>query len=232
MRRDLVVWLGSFLLFGCGALWAQMWVTTEFFKVDSVHDLFDIGGVLATVVAVIVALRGIGEWRNQGIATADHDLARRLLIELYRYREAIGHVRNPMILGYEGKKEGENYVVYEKVDVVAKAYGERFEKLGEVKSKLLANILESEAVWNVEVKSLCVALFRLERELFSHVRAYLITIDPKQTDDMRQAYIEIMGKQRDILYEGVGDEDEYLADINQAFSIVERSLRPKLLRSI
>ncbi|WP_146036405.1 hypothetical protein [Pseudomonas protegens] len=231
MRRDLVVWLGSFLLFSCGAIWAQMWIPTEFFKVDSVHDLFDICGVLVTAVAVIVALRGIGEWRNQTIATADHDLARRLLIELYRYREAIGHVRNPMILGYEGRKEGENYVVYEKVDVVAKAYGERFEKLGEVKSKLLANILESEAVWGGEVKSLCVALFRLERELFSHVRAYLITIDPKQTDDMRKAYKEIIGNQRDILYEGAGD-DEYLTDINQAFSIVEQSLRPKLLRSI
>jgi GNAT superfamily N-acetyltransferase len=232
MRRDLVVWLGSFLLFGCGALWAQMWGATDFFKVDSIHDLFDIGGVLVTAVAVIVAIRGVGEWRNQGIATADHDLARRLLIELYRYREAIGHVRNPMILGYEGKKEGENYVVYEKVDMVARAYGERFEKLGEVKSKLLANILESEAVWNGEVKSLCLALFRLERELFIHVRAYLITIDPKQPVDMRQAYIKIMAKQRDILYEDACDDDEYLADINKAFSVVELSLRPKLLRSI
>lgn len=232
MRRDGVVWLGSFLLFGCGFIWAQMWTTTDFFKVESVHDLFDISGVLVTVAALIVALRGIGEWRNQGIATADHDLARRLLIELYRYREAIGHVRNPMILGYEGRKEGENYVVYENIDIIGKAYGERFEKLGEVKSKLLANILESEAVWDFEVKSLCQPLFRLERELFAHVRAYLITIDSSQSDDMRKAYSEIMGKQRDILYEASGGDDQYQSDINQAFSIVEQSLRLKLLRSV
>jgi hypothetical protein len=232
MRRDWVVWLGCFLLFCCGVLWAQIRVATDFFKVDSVHDLFDIGGVLVTVAAVIVAFRGIGEWRNQGIATADHDLARRLLVELYRYREAIGHVRNPMILGYEGRKEGGNYVVYENTEIVAKAYGERFEKLGDVKSKLLANVLESEAVWDGEVKSLCQPLFRLERELFIHVRAYLITIDSKQTEDMRQAYSQILGKQRDILYEDGGGDDEYLADLNQEFSVVERTLRLKLLRSI
>lgn len=225
------VWGLCVLLFLAGVTWGSVRLSSEFYQVNSIHDFFDILGVIVTVIAVVVALRGIGEWRNQAVATTDHELARRLLIELYRYREAIGHIRSPVMMAYEGRKEGEEFVVYESVELIRKAYGERFEKLGEVKAVLLVNILESEAVWGGAVRLLFKPLFSLERELFIHIRTYMIVNDPKQPEDMRDSYSEIMRGQRDILYEVYGGEDEFLRDINLASATIESALRPKLLRS-
>ncbi|MCS3835572.1 hypothetical protein HNR03_000152 [Pseudomonas sp. JAI111] len=89
MRRDWVVWLGCFLLFGCGAVWAQVPLKTSFFVIDSVHDLFEVLGALATVVAVCVAAANINTWKHQVNASADLELARKVVTALYRYKDKI-----------------------------------------------------------------------------------------------------------------------------------------------
>jgi len=86
MSRDWVVWLCSFLLFACGVVWAVVPIPSEFFVVSNVHDLFEILGSLATVVAVCVAAANINSWKHQVNAAADLELARKLVSSLHGYR--------------------------------------------------------------------------------------------------------------------------------------------------
>lgn len=89
MRRDWVVWLGCVLLFGCGAIWAQIPIKSDFFVVDNVHDLLELLGALATIFAVCVAAANINIWKQQVNATADLELARKVVTSLYRYKSNI-----------------------------------------------------------------------------------------------------------------------------------------------
>ncbi|MGX1179353.1 hypothetical protein AB7M31_002421 [Pseudomonas sp. IAP-CY TE4608] len=90
--KDKIIWLVCLLLFMAGFVGGKINGTSEFFTVASVHDLFDIIGVFATLAAALVALHGLNTWRKQSKATADHELARRLLLALRMYQE--GLVRN------------------------------------------------------------------------------------------------------------------------------------------
>jgi hypothetical protein len=89
MRRDWMVWLGCFFLFGSGAVWAQVPIKSDFFVVDNVHDLFEILGALATVIAVCVAAANINTWKHQVNASADLELARKVVTAIHRYKSKV-----------------------------------------------------------------------------------------------------------------------------------------------
>ncbi len=43
------------------------------------------------------AWKGLSIWKNQYKAKNNHELARRLLISIYEYRDAIRYIRNPVV---------------------------------------------------------------------------------------------------------------------------------------
>lgn len=56
---------------------------------------------VATLAGLVIAALGLRTWRVQLAASADFDLARRLLLEVYRLRDALEYVRDPMMLVQE-----------------------------------------------------------------------------------------------------------------------------------
>ena len=56
---------------------------------------------IAVAVGSYVAWKGLGAWKQQLKGRADHELARRILVLLYKYRDAIDGGRNPAIWGHE-----------------------------------------------------------------------------------------------------------------------------------
>ena len=65
MSRDWVIWLGCILLFCSGVVWGMIPDKKSFMTVASVHDLFDIFGAIATMVAAAVAVIALSNWRSQ-----------------------------------------------------------------------------------------------------------------------------------------------------------------------
>lgn len=63
--RDKIVWFGCALLFATGVVAGKFSGPADFFVVQNVHDLFEIAGAGATFVAAIVAVRALGDWRNE-----------------------------------------------------------------------------------------------------------------------------------------------------------------------
>jgi len=89
MRKDWVVWVGCVSLFAAGVIWGRVPIPTDFFKVKDVHDLFEIAGSGATVLAVCLAAAGFSAWKLQILAASDHDLAQRASITLHAYQSAV-----------------------------------------------------------------------------------------------------------------------------------------------
>lgn len=205
---------------------------------DITKDVFSVLGTVVSAVGVALAawvgFSGLATWRRQNKGTSDHDLSRRLLIDLYRLRDSIGHVRNPFVFGSEGEDVALNkgmsslQVSYRNT---ASSYRIRFTQLDEIRVRLNTSLLESEAVWGGELKSRFQPIFKLQHELLLNVRAYLISINPDEEEDKVHAYRRILKNRRDVLYEEPLDgEDVFKRELDAALSRVEDFLRPKLIQ--
>lgn len=86
MKKDWVVWLGCFSLFGAGVVWGAIPRGTEFFDVKNFHDLAEIIGSLATAAALLFAVTEFSAWKKQAVETSDHDLAKRASLSFRKYR--------------------------------------------------------------------------------------------------------------------------------------------------
>jgi hypothetical protein len=114
-------------------------------------------GIVVAAFGVIIANRGLNTWKNQLHGQSNYELARRILVSLYKYREAIYGVRYPLIYFHEmelsqedekmGQKEKESYGI-------TKAYQTRWENVQNIKAMLSADLFEAEALWGEEIKIL------------------------------------------------------------------------------
>jgi hypothetical protein len=235
MRRDWAVWLICFLLFGCGAVWAEIPIKSNFFTINNVHDLFEILGALATIIAVCVAAAGINAWRWQLRATSDHDLARKLLISIYKYREAIKRIRHPVVMTSEtSADDNEKRSIdpeVERFQGLSKAYSRRFKAAEDIRIILLSDLLEADVVWGDKLRTIVAQLVTLELELGVYVRSYFMIMNPLEADDMRAAHSELQKKRRDVLHDDLSEDgDEFTQDFNRRLALSEQYLKGKFIR--
>ena len=114
----------------------------------------DIVTGLAAVVATILAIRGFNTWKEQLTTQSEHSLARRALIAVYKYRDALVRVYSSFsIVKYKG--------VDRFPELLIQLQDKSFTRLDEVEANLEVELLEAEAVWGDEeplFKSLVTAL--------------------------------------------------------------------------
>ena len=201
-------------------------------------DVFGIIGTLVSAAGVCVAgwigFEGLKTWRRQSKGASDHDLSRRILLDLYSLRDCVSALRSPVMLVSESaippeQLEGLSFL-QRSYRHNAYSYQQRFVPLDEVRNRLRGEILESEVVWSENLKSLYDPIMTLIHELWMNVRAHLVTINPDETDDMVKSYRDILASRRDVLYElPLEGEDEFKKDLVEALTKLEDYLKPKLI---
>ncbi|QXI02487.1 hypothetical protein HV782_011035 [Pseudomonas monsensis] len=202
-------------------------------------DVFSIIGTIISGSAVGVAYyfgqQGLHTWRRQLRGSADHDLARRLLIELYKLRDEIQRARSPAIFSFEGVPfEGEVVSDEPKQSSYAfneRAYRRRLAAMDHARNPLQATMLEAEAIWGPDLKGLMEKVFKLEREFVIYVRLYLMSIKPEQTLQGALSRQELLGQRRNVLYDLDSPDDIYWVEMIQALQCVENHLRERLIPS-
>lgn len=65
MKKDWVIWIGCVLLFFAGVVWGMIPDKSGFFIVESIHDLFEIFGAIATIIAAAVGVIALTNWQSQ-----------------------------------------------------------------------------------------------------------------------------------------------------------------------
>lgn len=188
----------------------------------------------AAITGAIVAVKGLGTWQRQLKGQSEYDLSRRILVSLFKYRDAINGVRYPAMwvteMPYPPEEEAATMSDEKKRFYgTSKAYQARWDKVQTERTSLYADLLEAEAIWGSYLNKIFKKIFDLEQELFTRVRHYIELINPDTKAATKDAISKIDAKNRDIMYDDLGEQpDEYKQDLISAIEEVEKYLKPKL----
>ena len=188
----------------------------------------------AAITGAIVAVKGLGTWQHQLKGKTEYDLSRRLLVSVFKYRDAIRGVRNPAMFPYEMPQPPVDKLKTMNQDQVhfygiAEAYQARWSKVQDERVCLYADLLEAEAIWGVELKDTFKILYDLEHELFTYIRRELELMNPDVNSGKKDAIDRAQQKSRDIMYGDFGDEDdEFWKEFLVGIESIEKYLKPKL----
>lgn len=156
MKKDWAIWLGCFFLFLAGIVWGKVQYGGEFFVVDNIHDLFEMLGAAATVVAVGFAAVGLNTWKSQIGAAADHELARKVAVSLVRYKEAALDTWGFADLAVSMAKKAHEAPTSEELEglkLVCSLMREKLELAKAARSDLKGLVIECRALWGSEFEN-------------------------------------------------------------------------------
>lgn len=216
MRKDWVVWVGCISLFATGVVWGGVPIGTNFFKVDNVHDLFEIAGAGATAIAVCIAAAGLNAWKLQILAASDHDLARRAAVALHSYQAAVlrgCQVAEFLVLRVENNIGKKGITAHQSEDI-------RWEL--ESLQKAIANVkvvaLECRVVWGADI-------WGEFQQAFVPGDKYLDCID----GFLRWSRVETTNTVKDAIAEQIIDSRNYVVPlVGEGKASVEKSMENAL----
>lgn len=192
----------------------------------------DVVLVAAPATGAVVAVKGLNTWRRQLKGQSDYNLSKDVLINLYKYRDALFFVRHPLMTGAELKlPEGvdEKELKYAEVNYLrtVTAYQNRWGKVVEVRSKLQTNIVEIEALWGAGLAQKLKNIFVHEQNLMFNISSYLRVLNPSIYEDEKKFDREQVD--RKMLYDNLNDEsDTFRGEFKKTLTPLEDELREKL----
>jgi hypothetical protein len=176
-------------------------------------------GIVAvtSLAGVAVASLGLSTWRKQLKGSAEYELAKRLLLQVYKLRDAIQYVRQPFLSSAEAQgAQGD-------VPWQITAYENRWKGVREALIELQAALLESEVLWGNTVSEITAKLNPHIGLLHEAVFAFA-----ESKRDQRYA-TEFTSEHRTTLY-ARGPSDAYNTGLQAIIGEFECYVRPHLKR--
>ena len=208
---------------------------------DGYNNFSSVIASLAAIAAVYIGWMGLNTWKSQIKWQNDHDLARRLLVEIYRFRDAVADARNPFIWAHEMREEGKETtsgprIADEHHAGRTRAHQRRFNEIGVSGPQIYALLLEAEAVWGQDMSKLWKVVNRLKNELMSETERYLESSHPSNKEADETAYYgtkEAKLAARLVVFSNSGTDgkNEFFDRFASAIASVEDYLRTKLGRA-
>lgn len=151
--------------------------------VDLIGMAANIVVALAAVGGVILAFRGLGEWRSEKTWSREVELAEELLVQLHKKRDLVRSLRSSFqSYAPRDAEEGESQFSEETAKFLGltDSYQERFDKLSLVNSHAYASGVYATIRWGNEIENLLGQIQLLERRLYYWVGQYLRSQDPSR----------------------------------------------------
>jgi hypothetical protein len=194
----------------------------------------DIVTGISAAIAAAVAVLGLQAWRKQLKGKTEYELAQRLLRAVYKLRDAIAWVRNPIQHAgeitqafKEANIEGDPNLdrkIHENPQGVV--IDHRWKMVQETQAELQSISLEAETLWGQDIKEKLIFLNQCVVILFSNLQLHFLHLErpPRNYDPDAEEKIE------HIIYGGFDDPDEnsFSSKINKSVSQIEDFLRPHL----
>ncbi|MDD0975756.1 hypothetical protein [Pseudomonas fontis] len=200
-------------------------------------DVFAVIGTVITglgvVTAAIIGFCGLATWRRQIKGQNDHELARRLLVELYRMVEKFQTYRAWWIYTHEVNREGDPVFCGNPQDRHARkelGFSRRVESLQESYAQIAASLFEAQALWGDEVVDRAINIKRLIDEYADYVNLMLLSKDPSEPEDEREDHLEALNSRRLVFKYRLRDKDDYGDELERAVRNFEGALKVKLAR--
>ncbi len=174
--------------------------------------------------ALVIAYKGLQTWRLQLKSTADTELARRILIQLYKVQNEVAHLRRPLRETF--LPNGINRL---DIDAVNKAWAEQYDTEWQSLQKELAELhvacIEAQAVWDKDFPQKLVPLKQCIGELRLHISENIkMQLKPVYTSHLNSEEMDM------VLY-GLGkDGDSFAQKVEDAILQVDKDTRPFLVK--
>jgi hypothetical protein len=203
----------------------------------TVPELFgvlkDLVVMTASATGMYVAIKGLSTWKRQIKGQSEYSLAKETLINVYKLRDEIIHVRNPFMSVQElpePPEEKAKHMTHDEIRFygLSDAYQKRWDKVISAKSMLSVNLTESEATWGMELKDLAEKLFREERYLILRISHYLRVMNPKVDEKAKAIYKKEMDVIHNAIFDTLDEDDEYNKKLNGTIKAIEQYLRIKM----
>ena len=190
--------------------------------------------ILAAVSGVAIGCLGLRTWRKQLKGNTEYELARRLLRSVYRVRNALQGVRNPLMSSGEiaqalkdaGKQPEEIKQDMDYVEQTSAVYAARWKPVTDALASVQVEALEGEVLWGDAVHDRLRPLYGCVNKLnFALMQFFRDAQGSGRT--MREDRREEMNK---LIYLESSDpkEDGFSRDLQEAVSDVETLIRPHL----
>jgi hypothetical protein len=183
----------------------------------------------AAITAAVVAVKGLRAWKKQLRGKTDYELARRCLRAVYRVRDAIRMVRNPVQsseeIAHAVREEGpaipphltDDYKIQQAV------YNFRLKRASEAFSDLQVELLEAQVSWGAEAVAAIEPLHNCAVKLQTAIRRHLRRLlRHREMTPARAEELEI------ILYVSDDLQDSFSSDIKEAVEKAENFLQRHL----
>lgn len=188
---------------------------------------------LGVVTASIIGFCGLATWKRQIRGQNDHELSRRLLVELYRMREKFQNYRRPWIYTHEVNREGDPVFRGSPEDRHARrelGFSRRIESLQESYAQVAALLFEAQALWGDEIVDRAMHIKRLIDEYGDYVNVMLLSKNPSEPEDEREDHLEDLNSRRDVFTNRLSERDDYGDELVRAVRNFEGALKVKLAR--
>jgi hypothetical protein len=184
----------------------------------------DIVTIFGTLAAVVIGFLGLKIWRIQQRSTADTDLARRILVCLYKIKMSIALMRRPIkdAPAIPEEKRGDPKAYAEALE---KQYEEEWNKLREERLELQVASIEAQALWDRDFMNNFIPLNVCLGELLDNIYDYLEVRKQGYRDPDYQP-----AKTRQIMFGTGGDSDEFSKELDKVISDIDGKVRVKLER--
>jgi hypothetical protein len=223
-------WLLCLGVFGAGVVWAELIFPSDFWKVDNVHDLFEILGAVATSGAVIIALMTMNAWKRQAKAEADHELARRVVIFLRGYRDELVHTWSyaessvAQIRGNTWIGEGGND------NPMIEVYQGRLDQMQVARAQLAPIELECAEIWGGLFTTKFAELYSYEDGFRSFIEIYLRLLIRGTFDDRSDMESDDAVRRWALLNQwGLGDRSSAEATIDGLIEPLKSGAKKRLI---
>lgn len=202
---------------------------------DALTYTLTLAAAFATCILAYLALKGFNTWKEQLKVKNEHELARRIFINIHKYKDAISEVRNscmwlstePAPIDHPLREDPAFIHFYWE----CKLYEKRWDKVNNICAELKSDLIEAKVVWGGKLQELFNNVFDLEKKLKSNFIMFMDYKNPSTTDEGTLEYLKTKSKEMTaIVYEDftkVGG-DRYKKDLLSAIEEIEEYLTPKI----
>jgi hypothetical protein len=212
----------------CLAITDANWALTK--------DVFAVFGTVISfcglLVAAYVGVGGLNTWRRQIRGQNDHDLALRMLAELYKFEMVLNASRAPGIYAHEVKLDAPQFAGgregwFQRMEL---GFERRIEKISASFAALSAMSLNAKALWDFDIYDLLNNLQFLKDEYEEYVRLRLLCADPFESGDEKLDFKNEMDMRRNVFKVAPDLSDEFGAELESAVKRIEILLSKKIIK--
>jgi len=179
----------------------------------------NIVAVVAPLIALYIAWRGLSTWNRQLRGTRDSDLSRRILVALYKVETMIRQIRSPFV-EYRLPSDASHFDREANNKAWAKHYEDQWKALAENLAELRAASLEAKAVWDKNFIDDMHPFFAVINELHSHLSEHIQwKLNPHEEP------IYDKKETRSIVYGTFDDKDEFGKKMKESIEQIDERVR-------